>query len=116
MQQIAIVLLALGLVNGLAAYGATSRSVGLTVNIRPAVAVTLLGGSAVEIKIRLSPRVQAMVWKADACSAVPPNGYVIGQSGIYREPVSAIAGQGSKLCIASSDGVLTRELSLPPLP
>jgi len=38
--------------------------------------------------------------------ALPANGYVISQSGIYTVSLTAIEGQGSKVCLAFSDGSL----------
>ncbi len=101
--------------NGLGAQGATgSGTVGISVVVRPEVALTMQGVSAVGVKIRLARASQTRLWKADVCAAPPAGGYVIAKSGSYAVPLTAIEGQGNRVCLAASDGSLTATVPLPP--
>ena len=106
MSRITFHLLALAFLSVAPSPDAKSQSVTLSVVVRPAVAVTLAGASTVGLKIRLAPQTQATIWRDDNCGAAP-GGFVISQSGTYSIPLAQLSGRGAKVCVASSDGVLT---------
>ena len=115
MLRIANLLVVIVLFNLTHAFAASdSAAIGLTVVIRPAVSLTMQGTSAVGVKIRLAPQTQARLWKADECAGLPANAHVIQASGIYSVSLSEMQGQGTKACLASSDGVLAAAIPLPP--
>src|SRR5438309_1889300 len=99
---------------GVGAYATRSTSLGLTVTVRPAVALTMQGAQAIGVQIRLAPQTKAKLWKSDECVLMPPDAYVISESGIYTVLLTEIEGQGSKVCLVSSDGTLSASVSLPP--
>ncbi len=106
-------LLSLSLIFSASLSAAKSKSVAVSVNIRPAVAVTVQGAGAAEVKIRLNSEAHARVWKDENCATVPAKSYTITQSGIYNLNLAQIDGTGSRLCLASSDGTLSKSVTLP---
>jgi hypothetical protein len=113
MQVNTTLLLSLCLILGSSLSAASSKSTALSVTIHPAVAVTLHGVAAIEIKIRLNREARVRIWKDEACADVPSDSYTIGQSGIYKLDLSQIDGSGSRLCLTSSDGTLSKAIPLP---
>jgi hypothetical protein len=89
-----------------------SRSSSVTVQVRPEMLLTPASLN-VQLTVRLAPSVQAQVWRADTCAAVPPDAFVVTQSGRIQIPVAAL-GTGSKVCAASTDGALMQSLDLTP--
>ena len=78
----------------------------LSVTVRPELTATLDGGGSVQVRIRLAPGTQARVWTAESCAAPIPDAYVIARSGTYHIATSTLAGNGTTVCLASSDGRL----------
>lgn len=83
----------------------------LTVNIRPAVAMTT-DGASVAIKIRLAPESTARVWRGEECATIPASGYAITYSGTFSVPIESIGGRGSRVCLSSTDGMLASSVLL----
>jgi hypothetical protein len=95
-------------------FGASDSGTGtLWVAIRPAAELAVSGSAAVNVKIRLHSQAQAKLWRSDVCVAPPAAGHVIPASGIYNVPIASIAGEGGKVCLAASDGTISKEVALP---
>jgi hypothetical protein len=115
MPKIARLLTLLIFLQGLRMPAATRTEwVVVTVSIRPAVVVKVQGAEAIGVTIRLAPQTQAKLWKGYECVVMPANAHVIAASGIYTVPLSDIEGQGSQVCLVSTDGNLSVSVSLPP--
>ena len=96
---------------GLASAGnADVASATVTVTVRPAAQLNLLGASQVQIKIRLNRGAEGRLWTADSCTAPPPEAQTISRSGVYTLPLE---GAGSRVCLTSTDGTLSSSLALP---
>ncbi len=95
-----------------AATRTTSATVSVT--IRPAVAMNAQGDQGVGVVIRLAPLAQAKLWKSEECVGIPANTYTITRSGTYSVSLSEIGGEGSRVCLASSDGSLNATVLLVP--
>ena len=85
----------------------------LYVSVRPELSTTLDGSGSVQVRIRLAPATQARVWTAATCAAPSPDAYVIPRSGTYRIAVDTLTGNGTTVCVASSDGRLSSSTPLP---
>lgn len=105
MTRFTHLLLILPLLSGVHSRAAKSQSVTLSVNVRPAVSLTMTGASTVGLKIRLAPQTQATLWRDDECGAAAKE-FVVSQSGTYDIPLSQLGDRGAKVCVASSDGAL----------
>jgi hypothetical protein len=88
----------------------------LTLQVRPE---ELLQAQAdgVVLKIRLGRGSSARLWAANACTLPSPQSYVIAKSGIHDIPYNALApvtsgprGSSQRVCLVSSDGVLSDSL------
>jgi len=69
--------------------------------------------SMIHLKIRLSEKGSAQIWLADNCSERRDEGnasYLVCTSGEFEIPMANVPGQGSRLCLKSSDR-LTAEAS-----
>jgi hypothetical protein len=78
----------------------------LTVTIRPALALTVVGDETLVLKIRLGTSSRAFLWRDSVCETAPVNGYLISESGTYSVSIAAIEGDGTKVCVGTSDGTL----------
>ena len=116
MYSTAKLLLTVSLSLSASLFAASSKSASLSVTIRPAAAITVQGVAAVAVKIRLNAEAEARLWKDETCGAAPARSYTIGQSGTYNLNLAQIEGTGSRLCLATSDGTLTKSIRLPAIP
>ncbi len=83
----------------------------LVLSVRPEAALMWMGADAVRLKIRLAPGAQARLWGDASCVAPAADAYVVARSGTYVIPVSSIPNSNSgNICLASSDGALSRTL------
>lgn len=99
---------ALVLLAGIRAQAATEATPGaLLVSIRPEVQLRLQGRDRVSLRIRLAPQAQANLWRSDNCESSVGTPYVIVVSGDYSVPLASIAGEGSLICLRSTDGTLS---------
>ena|SRR5258708_4562792 len=77
----------------------------LYVQVRPEVALSRQGETALLLKIRLAPGARATLWNATTCNAPDPAAYAVVRSGIYSIPLSVLPGPADGgTCLASSDG------------
>lgn len=91
---------------------AGNGAVTLSVNIRPAVAIRLVGDATAEVRIRLGSGTQAALWRSPACDSAGSRVYTIGESGTYNLGLASIPGEGKILCLRSTDGSLVTEQTL----
>ena len=72
-------------------------------------------GEALQITIRLNRGSTARIWTSDDCSpSSSPS--ELSRSGIYELPLGSLPGNGSRICLESSDGTLRTSTAFSRLP